>query len=58
MNKLEIFTIILVACAAINYAYANNLQGNAVPITNVNIKSVETRGSFLGFINFHFNSEY
>ena len=58
MYKLGFFTILLLACAANDNIAADNIQGNSVPLANVNIKSVAAKGVFLGLMNLSFNSMY
>jgi len=58
MFKLEIFTILLLAYTANDFTVADSIQGNSVPLTNVNIKSVAAKGVFFGLVNLSFNSKY
>ncbi|KAL7021482.1 hypothetical protein ACKWTF_011889 [Chironomus riparius] len=58
MYKLGFFTILLLVCAANDNNAADNIQGNSVPLANVNIKSVAAKGVFFGLMNLSFNSKY
>ncbi|KAL7021481.1 hypothetical protein ACKWTF_011889 [Chironomus riparius] len=55
MYKLGFFTILLLVCAANDNNAADNIQGNSVPLANVNIKSVAAKGVFFGLMNLSFN---
>jgi hypothetical protein len=57
MNKLEIFTILLLAYTAVDISVADSIQGNSVPLTTVNIRSVAAKGAFFGIISLNFNSK-